>query len=246
MRSRLQVLPGVLVALFLLSSLVVTPEEALATHCGTKEQIFWADEPGTAWRTNARGTQNDIKFSNRVVAPDCSGTLAWSTAHLTLNGRWGHWVEVGWRLTREVPHPAPLVKRWFSEWGRDFTKRGGTRGHFPCEGVNNQYDSWKVSKHTGSTTWSLFVNCLNGGGWQTLDTFYSIGFSRGTPTGETGRRGGVGTRMDDTHRNLVWKDSNNVWHDWVDPSCRDDRASDWQGVYDSATQYHTVIGAQNC
>jgi len=78
-----------------------------------------------------------------------------------------------------------------------------------------------------------------------LHSIGSLGTDHGIPIAEVGRRGGTATGMGDTQRNLQSKGSGGVWHDWVDPTCADDDASNWEGRQDSATQYHTIRDDDN-
>ncbi|GIV00728.1 MAG: hypothetical protein KatS3mg014_2343 [Actinomycetota bacterium] len=224
------------------------PDSAWAADCDLKEQIFWADEPGAGWRTDAYGTMDDIRFTTRDTA-NCDGTMtAWSTAHITGGGRWGDWVEVGWRvITRWAPRIGWYdTYEWFSEWGVNFRSQGGRHGPYPCAQEAGSFHRWRVTNRPGTNDWNVYVNCLTGEGYVLLDTLTDTGHHRGTPTGETGRRGGTDTGMSDRHRHLKWKDSAGGWNDWVDPTCRFDDASNWQGVRDSATEYHTAKGDDDC
>ncbi len=99
----------------------------------------------------------------------------------------------------------------------------------------------------GTNNWNLYVNCNTGGGFVALDTFTGTTYHTGTPTGETGRRGSNATGMTDRHQDLLWKNSNGSWVNWVDPSCRfDNQGNNWKGVRDSATEYHTVRVTGGC
>jgi hypothetical protein len=222
------------------------PGSASASDCDLKEQIFWADEPASAFRTDAYGTMNDIRFTTRDTA-DCNRVTAWTTAHITGGGRWGDWVEIGWRIVTTCAITGCSDRyEWFSEWGIDYQVRGGSSGAYPCKQEAGSFHRWRVTNKPGTNDWNLWVNCLAGQGYVLLDTATDTGHHRGTPTGETGRRGGTDTGMSDRHRNLKWKDSGGTWNGWVDPACRFDNASNWQGVRDSATEYHTAKGTNNC
>ena len=231
----------------LLSVAGVLPTPVPATaQCSNKEQIFWADEPGYSWRLNAFGSMNDIRFVKRDTE-DCSTTTGWSTEHIKGGGVWGDWVEVGWRIkTTCTSYACADDYQWFSEWGTDFDSDGGDHGQYPCNEVEGDFHRWRVSNKPDTNDWTLSVNCLTGSGYDQLDVATNTGHHKGTPTGETGRRGGTGTGISDRHRNLKWKDSGEAWNDWVDPTCRDDNASNWQGVRDSATEYHTEHGSADC
>lgn len=228
-------------------AVALVPATAWADDCDLKEQIFWADEPGTSWRVDAYGTTNEMRFVTRDTANCASRTVAWSTAHLTGGGVWGDWVEVGWHIDISNCIPSCVdIYEWFSEWGVNFTPAGGDEGPFPCNETSGNFYRWRVTNKPGTNDWNLQANCLTGSGYVLLDTATNTGHHRGTPTGETGRRGGTATGMSDRHRNLQYKTSGGSWTSWADPKCRFDNASNWQGVKDSATEYHTAQGSVDC
>ncbi len=114
---------------------VLPSSPAFADVCTDKDQIFWADEVSLgSWRTQAYGTTNSIRFSNRDINNDCNNyTAAWSTAHHSLGGVFGHWAEVGWRIRRECAGPpfgCQKIFYWFTEWGLSSNTHGSDSGAY--------------------------------------------------------------------------------------------------------------------
>jgi hypothetical protein len=236
----------ILTAALLLFGLPSLP--AHADVCSDEALIFWADQISIGnWRDQAYGTTNEIRFSNRDVSQACGTyTAAWSTAHLSLGGIYGHWVEVGWRERWDCFGGCEKVFYWFTEWGLGGNTLGLNVGNYPCAKIDGEFHRWRVANLDGTNDWNAYFNCLTGNGWVHLDLFDNTTYHTGTPNGETGRRGGNNTGMTDRHRNLQWKNTNNTWMDWNDPSCNVDFGNNWKGVKDSATQYHTIKGTQDC
>jgi hypothetical protein len=85
-----------------------------------------------------------------------------------------------------------------------------------------------------------------------------FGYTSGIPSGETGRREHTtnATGMDDDHNNLGFLYSGTWNNDWNYPKCFfDPNGSDpdsfygknnWEGIKDSATQYHLEHGTGSC
>jgi hypothetical protein len=144
-----------LVLLLAATSLLIGAGTALAVDCSTEETIFWADEPSLSFRTTAYGTLNDIRFSDRDLITNCAGTsLAWSTAHISLAGIRGDWVEVGWDSTR-VFVGGVKIHHWFSEWGVIGNTHGGSSGTYPCQAQNGNFHRWIVTNIPGTNNWNL-------------------------------------------------------------------------------------------
>lgn len=227
-RRRRKRTPTLLTASTLLAvALLPSPAGVAQAVCDLKEQVFWSDHPGTDWRLNAEGSTNDIKYHLRDNNPNCAGTLMWSTSHIIGGGSWGDWMEVGWKFHVSCGITCvPQNSFWFSEWGIDYTRRGGLQAPYPCGGLD-VFHSWRASNVSGTTDWKLSVNC--GSTWRVLDEANNAGFGRGTPTGETGRRGGESTGMSDIQRDLRWKQLDGDWVGWADPRCVHDNASQLGG-----------------
>jgi hypothetical protein len=103
---------------------------------------------------------------------------------------------------------------------------------------------WNVKNSPiGSTTWTLHVNCKDGAGPQTLQTYSSTGYQKGLAEAETTRFGGTSTGMYDDQYSLNWEDVNGGWQSWNAMAC--DRAepvnfpSNWNGEKVSADHYDT-------
>jgi hypothetical protein len=247
----------VLTAAFLVAGLSVssfaglsfaTAEPAWACH-EPKEQIFvGAWDTGTGyWRTGAYGVKNKIRLKRRDMCG--SSTIetkqVWSMSHLRMGGIDGNWVEVGWTEERTLTNNKFY---WFSEWGLNYTDMGGTAASHPCP-VVDQYDWWRTANDAGTTNWKLSINCSNdqfSGSWQLLDTFNGLGFSKGVPMGETGRRGGEATGMSEYMPELERKTSGGSWLAWDRPKCYHDNASNWQFSYIYIGSYENIQGSNNC
>ncbi len=164
---------GAMVLVFFLGSVVfsLSPPAAGVDPCDNKDQIFWQDRVSGDWRRHARGTSDVIRFHVRDFNETCHPvTVAWSTAHITLGGTWGHWAEVGWRMRCCVPVNEPYFQ-WFSEWRTTGNVEGGAIGGYPCPQVEGQGHKWRVTKILGTTKWNLRVGCdPNSGGTTLLDT----------------------------------------------------------------------------
>lgn len=167
-------------------------------------------------------------------------------SHLRMGGIDGHWVEVGWTEERGLLITDKFY--WFSEWGLNYTAMGGTAGSHPCPTVD-EYDWWRTANVSGTTSWRLSMNCANdqfAGSWRLLDDFTSLGYSRGVPMGETGRRGGSATGMSERMPELERKTGSGSWVAWDEPKCYRDNASNWEFSYIYINGYETAKGSRNC
>ena len=226
----------------------LSPDPAWACH-EPKEQIFaGAWNSGIAyWREGAYGTKNKILLQRReMCGPSMvESAQVWSTSHLRMGGATGNWVEVGWLEERTSTNNKFY---WFSEWGLNYSPMGRNVASHPCPNLG-YYDWWRTENVSGTTTWRLSLNC-NGdqyaGTWQLLDTFTGLGYSKGTPMGETGRRGGEATGMAEDMPELERKGSSGSWVAWDEPKCYTDDATDWQFRYIYINAYQTAKGSNNC
>jgi len=191
----------------------------------------------------------------RTVDQACTNHgLAWSTAHIAVNGNFANTAEVGFSIHLDSSGNEFLV--WFTEM--DLQGHAGSANDnqtWPCSG--NQTPSWgtrvgyRVEHVSGADTWDMHINCTDGSGWHRVGPIYDgFGLNTGIPMGEAGRREHTtnATGVDDDHNNLGYLFSSTWSNDRNGLRCRDDPSGDnnWQGVKDSGTAYHTVQGSGSC
>jgi hypothetical protein len=216
--------------------------------CDPENEIFWGDwievQPsGSHWRTNAYGSRNDILLKDRDMGNQCYGGATdaenvGSTSFLDVNGSVTY-VEVGWQETQTFPSTNNWY--WFTEWFINGVLRARHLGSYPCPLALNQYDQWQVGNIPGTTKFKLWVDCLNGTDPKLLDTSDAMVLDdQGIPKGETWRKGGTSVGMQDSHRNVAFKNGSGNWVDWADPDCEKDDASDWGSDPVGAVGWDTI------
>lgn len=142
-RGRIRVLVTLTVGLAVLFG---TEAPAQAVACSDKDQTFWADEPGSSWRSNAYGTLNDMRFVERDYAERCNTMISWTTAHVSLGTVFGNWVEIGWKVTETcVGSSCFFIYEWFSEWGLGSNQNGSASGSFPFAIQTGNFYRWRVT-----------------------------------------------------------------------------------------------------
>jgi hypothetical protein len=191
------------------------------------------------------GSTNQFRSVDRPLNINC---LAWtpvagSTAHVYLGNVWCNWAEFGYEedLGGGYVHDFRL----FSEWGLNCNKKSYDTTSHPCIDDHSTYKKFRVASILGSTTWRTYLDCQDGGGWiGPYETYTGTGYTNGTAAGETLRRGGVDTGMDDFQDTLRYKNSNGNWKAWSYNFLDCDTATDWDSAAVSPTSYDVYPGSQ--
>ena len=216
-----------------------------SSHCDSKEWIFQRGD------YTQRGTQNDIRFKERMLASCRGGMVTLSTAHVrltsTVPGTWS-FVEAGWRLEKHLD--GSVHRRAFTHWQRNDEDMGGADTLLPASCLNNlEDDRWKVANSFGTSTWKMQVDCLDGVGWRTLnpyDGFVGTGDPDGIVMGETERVGCGATGFAEQQRNLKRRNNSGSWVSWTHNECHWDNTLGWRSRALSATAYITEEGGDSC
>jgi hypothetical protein len=204
--------------------------------------------------TTGTGSQNNFDIADRSLS-SCSNAEAHSTAHLGSTSA-AKQVEVGFKETNPSGNDPP-IKVWHVFWA---AQNGNTynTGTVCCYDppisacchwkvvYSSQYDTFRYFYGSGGTPyqWTEVVPSGHPHGFpQNL-----VGFTQGWPKGETGRFGGDGTGMMDTHSHLMrFTGVGGSWVDWSDNNVQDILGTpNWRWCFDSATKYHIERNDRSC
>jgi len=192
--------------------------------------------------SNAAANKGEIRTTDRTLA-GCGAynTIAWSTQGISPDASFASWMEVGWTLSYDVF--GSHYEYWFTEWGLNHTAKGRDSAGIisVCPNALPSFTWWKVES-TGKDTWTGSVDCEDGAGFHALMTYSKTTFGNGLGWSETGRFGGTGTSMQDTHQNLQIKSTKGVWSAWSGMSCQNATASNWNWVVLTPSSYQTQQG----
>lgn len=243
---------------FVLASTVGVPSalSSAPAACNPEHQIFWGNRATSGSWSNNHGASEWITLIKRDLDPACTNHgVAWSTVNVGPGADTGTWAEVG--FSEKLRSDGTRYLTWFSEAGL-----GGNSGPInehtwtstsgPCDPF--PYDTsilgFRVQEQLGTSNWDFYITCGGGDTWHHVAVLNSIGFSTGTPRGETGRRvnGGNATGMADSRINLKYFDNSGSLVDWQNPDCLLDNFGDnnWQGHQDATTAYHVEQGSGSC
>lgn len=253
-------IPVVVVAVISALGAGFAAPSALA-DCGTEHTIFWGawDASGGHFRASTDGTQNWIVLQKRTLDMNTAcynHGVAWSTAHVALNGNNSNLAELG--FSEHLDGSGNRFLTWFDELCTDGGCGSGAGDHttWPCQGSQTPaYGTnlgFRVQNVAGTNDWAMYINCNDGSGWHHADTLTHGGVPVGIPMGETGRREQVtnATGMMDDQSSLNFYKSGSWSNPWNFPKCFDDPAgqNNWEGVkvMGSPTEYFTQQGSGSC
>jgi hypothetical protein len=210
--------------------------------CQSEEALFMEGEhgPGGTY-TNAYGSAGTIFVRDRDL-DSCPNPNAASTAHLA-NGTLTKFAEVGWV---EVNSGGAHSWNYFYEGQScgDFDTCGwggiGNGGSLPSAASSGYWARFWLNNKNGTVRFNLYVDKDNDGSADHNTTTPDLGFSHGTPHGETARVGGNGTGALDHQKKLGFQDGSDVWHDWARTGYGFGGINNWHYVIDGPDEYETA------
>jgi hypothetical protein len=239
---------SVLIAGFLLlvASCVLTPTAAYALDCSAQQQIFTVADPSGF---TSLGGQARIRRAENVIESSCSQDWNINTVNFQFSITTRAYYEVGiyeFSDGSQGDNP-PHAMRIFTEYTVgsyvDFETWPGLC--YPLYADDDQYLRFRIVTGSGGSHWSAKLDCLDGNGYQLIETQNSTGYYAGRSRGEWERFPDTNT-FNTRHDLLKWRGVSLNWFPWEDVLCHGDTTPGVELNVLSSTSWNLVAGNGGC